>query len=90
MCRRCSRPACRTSTCSPGPRSSPRPGPRATITDRLESELNKALDDPAVKDTFRRNGYELFPGSPASVTELIRKDLARWTELAKAAGLKAD
>ena len=60
------------------------------ITDRLEAELRKALDDPDVKDTFRRNGYELFPGPPHSVTELIRKDLARWTELAKTAGLKAE
>src|SRR5262245_26775907 len=60
------------------------------VIDRLEAELRKALDDPDVKDTFRRNGYELFPGSPQSVTELIKKDLARWTELAKTAGLKAE
>ncbi len=65
-------------------------GTAREITDRLERELRKALDDPEVKETFRRNGYELFQGSPASVTELIKKDLARWTELAKAAGLKAD
>jgi tripartite-type tricarboxylate transporter receptor subunit TctC len=60
------------------------------VTDRLESELQKALADPEIKDTFARNGYEMFPGSPAAVTELIKKDLARWSALAKAAGLKAE
>jgi tripartite-type tricarboxylate transporter receptor subunit TctC len=60
------------------------------ITDRLEAELQKALADPEVKDTFARNGYEMFPGSPPAVTELITKDLARWTALAKAAGLKVE
>jgi len=37
-----------------------------------------------------RNGYEMFAGSPPAVTELIKKDLARWTTLAKAAGLKVE
>jgi tripartite-type tricarboxylate transporter receptor subunit TctC len=60
------------------------------ITDRLGAELQKALADPEVQDTFRRNGYEMFPGSPAAVTELIKKDLARWTALVKATGLKAE
>jgi len=52
--------------------------------------LQKALADPEVTETFRRNGYELFVGSPASVTELIKNDLARWTALAKATGLKVE
>jgi tripartite-type tricarboxylate transporter receptor subunit TctC len=60
------------------------------VTDRLETELQKALADPEVKDTFARNGYEMFPGSPAAVTDLIKKDLARWTTLAKATGLKVE
>src|SRR5262245_13360088 len=60
------------------------------VTDRLEMELQKALADPEVMETFRRNGYEMFTGSPASVTELIKTDLARWTALAKGAGLKVE
>ena len=58
------------------PAGTPKP-----ITDRLESELQK---------TFRNNGYEMFPGPPAAVTELIKTDLARWGALAKATGLKAE
>src|SRR5215475_5334375 len=30
------------------------------ITDRLETELQKAVADPALRDTFARNGYEMF------------------------------
>ncbi len=67
------------------PAGTPKP-----ITDRLESELQKALADPEVQATFRSNGYEMFPGSPAAVTELIKTDLARWTALAKATGLKVE
>ena len=67
------------------PAGTPKP-----ITDRLESELQKALADPEVQATFRSNGYEMFPGSPATVTELIKADLSRWSALAKATGLKVE
>jgi tripartite-type tricarboxylate transporter receptor subunit TctC len=67
------------------PAGTPKP-----ITDRLESELQKALADPEVQATFRNNGYEMFPGPPAAVTELIKADLARWSALAKATGLKVE
>jgi tripartite-type tricarboxylate transporter receptor subunit TctC len=59
------------------------------IATKLETELQKALADKDVQDVFLKNGYELFPGSPASVTELIRNDLEKWTAVVKATGLKA-
>ena len=59
------------------------------IAAKLETELQKALADKEVQDVFLKNGYELFPGSPASVTELIRNDLDKWTAVVKATGLKA-
>jgi len=64
-------------------------GTPTDITTRLESELKKAMADHEVQEVFLKNGYELFPGTPASVTELIRTDLAKWTEVIKATGLKA-
>jgi tripartite-type tricarboxylate transporter receptor subunit TctC len=59
------------------------------IAATLEAELKKALTDKEVQDVFLKNGYELFPGSPASVTELIRLDLEKWQSVVKATGLKA-
>jgi tripartite-type tricarboxylate transporter receptor subunit TctC len=65
-------------------------GTPATITARLESELAKALIDQDIRETFEKNGYELFPGSPAAVRDLIRNDLARWQVVVKATGLKPE
>jgi tripartite-type tricarboxylate transporter receptor subunit TctC len=59
------------------------------VTAKLQTELQKAMADKELQDIFVRNGYELFPGSPASVTELIRNDLAKWALVVKATGLKA-
>jgi tripartite-type tricarboxylate transporter receptor subunit TctC len=59
------------------------------IAAKLEAELQKAMADKEVQDVFLKNGYELFPGSPASVTELIRTDLEKWAGVVKATGLKA-
>jgi tripartite-type tricarboxylate transporter receptor subunit TctC len=59
------------------------------IAAKLEAELRKAMADKEVQDVFVKNGYELFPGSPASVTELIRNDLEKWAGVVKATGLKA-
>jgi tripartite-type tricarboxylate transporter receptor subunit TctC len=60
------------------------------VTDRLESEMGKALQDKEARETFEKNGYELFPGSSAAVTDLIRNDLAKWQAVAKATGVKPE
>jgi tripartite-type tricarboxylate transporter receptor subunit TctC len=67
--------------------------PAATPTEvraKLETELNKALKDRELRTTFEKNGYEMFPGPPAAVTALIRKDLAKWTSLINARGIKVE
>jgi tripartite-type tricarboxylate transporter receptor subunit TctC len=64
-------------------------GTARDITTKLEAELQKAMADKEVQEIFVKNGYELFPGSPANVTELIRTDLEKWASVVKATGLKA-
>ena len=58
------------------------------ITAKLEAELRKAMQDKELQETFTKNGYELFPGDPRSVTDLIGVDLAEWGATVKATGLK--
>jgi tripartite-type tricarboxylate transporter receptor subunit TctC len=58
------------------------------IAAKLETELQRAMADKDVQDVFVKSGYEIFPGSPASVAELIRIDLDKWTAVVKATGLK--
>jgi tripartite-type tricarboxylate transporter receptor subunit TctC len=58
------------------------------VTAKLEAELQKAMANREVQDIFVKNGYELFPGAPDSVTALIRHDLDKWAAVVKATGLK--
>jgi tripartite-type tricarboxylate transporter receptor subunit TctC len=58
------------------------------VAKTLEAELQKALADREVQDVFLKNGYELFPESPPSVTDLIRLDLEKWQSVVQATGLK--
>jgi tripartite-type tricarboxylate transporter receptor subunit TctC len=60
------------------------------IRTKLETELNKVLQDKEVQSLFEKNGYEMFPKSPAAITELIQKDLAKWRALVEATGIKMD
>jgi tripartite-type tricarboxylate transporter receptor subunit TctC len=64
-------------------------GTTRDVTVKLEAELQKALADKEVQEIFVKNGYELFPESPASVTKLIHNDLEKWASVVKATGLKA-
>jgi tripartite-type tricarboxylate transporter receptor subunit TctC len=65
-------------------------GTPGEVTTKLETEMNKALQDSQVRETFEKNGYELFPGSSAAVTDLIRNDLAKWQAVVKATGVKPE
>jgi tripartite-type tricarboxylate transporter receptor subunit TctC len=58
------------------------------VAAKLEAELQKAMADKDVQDVFFKNGYEMFPGKPASVAELIRNDLDKWSAVVQATGLK--
>jgi len=58
------------------------------IVSKLETELNKVLENKDVRALFEKNGYEMFPVSPEALNDLIRKDLARWRSVADAAGIK--
>jgi tripartite-type tricarboxylate transporter receptor subunit TctC len=63
-------------------------GVPSDVAAKLEAELQKAMADKDVQDVFFKNGYEMFPGKPASVAELIRNDLDKWSAVVQATGLK--
>jgi tripartite-type tricarboxylate transporter receptor subunit TctC len=65
-------------------------GTPSEIVSKLETELNKVLQDKELKTLFEKNYYEVFPQSPAALTDLIRTDLAKWRAIADAAGVKLD
>src|SRR5262245_47680420 len=67
--------------------------PKATpvgIIDRLNREINAALEDPKLKRRLLELGGTLLPGSPADFGRLVGDDTEKWAKVIRAANLKAD
>ena len=62
--------------------------PKAII-DKLNSELNAVLTDPETRTRLDVLGITAMPGTPAKFAEEIKRDLARYGEVVKSAGIKA-
>ncbi len=63
--------------------------PKAII-DRLNTELNAVLNDPEVREKLNAMGIAAAPGTPEKFGEEIRRDLAKYGQVVKAAGIKAE
>jgi tripartite-type tricarboxylate transporter receptor subunit TctC len=61
----------------------------APIADKLVSVLQTALQDPAVQDSIRKEGYETMSMTPAQMKAQIGQDLARWEKVIKEARISA-
>jgi tripartite-type tricarboxylate transporter receptor subunit TctC len=67
--------------------------PRATpaeIVDKLNKEVNAALDDPKMKARLADLGGVALPGSPADFGKLIADETEKWAKVIKFAGIKAE
>jgi tripartite-type tricarboxylate transporter receptor subunit TctC len=62
----------------------------ASIIDKLNSEVNAALADPAFKARLTDLGAMAYATSPAEFAEVIAADTAKWAKLVKFANLKAE
>jgi tripartite-type tricarboxylate transporter receptor subunit TctC len=62
----------------------------AEIVDRLDAELKKMLADPATRERLNALAFEPVSASRAEFGAFIRSEIAKWTQVAKAAGAKAD
>ena len=60
------------------------------VIDRLNMELNAVLNDPEVRDKLNVMGISAAPGTSDHFSEEIRRDLARYGQVVKAAGIKAE
>jgi tripartite-type tricarboxylate transporter receptor subunit TctC len=60
------------------------------VLDKLNAELNKALQSPKLKEAFALQGVVPKPSTPAEASARIDSEIAKWGELIKAAGLKAE
>jgi len=67
------------------PAGTPRP-----IIDRLNAEFAKAAKDPEVVKRLADQGIEATSMTPEQFAAFIRAETARWTEVVKSSGAKAD
>jgi tripartite-type tricarboxylate transporter receptor subunit TctC len=65
-------------------------GTPAPIVARLNAETVKVLGKAEVKATLAQQGLEVAPGTPEQFGEHIKSEIARFTQIAKAAGIKAE
>jgi tripartite-type tricarboxylate transporter receptor subunit TctC len=60
------------------------------VLDKLNAELNEALQSPKLKEAFALQGVVPKPGTPADAAKLIDSEIAKWGELIKVAGIKTE
>ncbi|MGD9944922.1 MAG: Bug family tripartite tricarboxylate transporter substrate binding protein [Burkholderiaceae bacterium] len=60
------------------------------VVERLNREIRTALETPQVRERFAELGMVPAPGTPQQFGELIRREITRWTEVIRAAGIRAE
>jgi tripartite-type tricarboxylate transporter receptor subunit TctC len=60
------------------------------ITARLNGEINKALQTPALQKQLNDQGADVAGSTPDAFAKLIRDDIARWGKVVKESGAKID
>jgi tripartite-type tricarboxylate transporter receptor subunit TctC len=65
-------------------------GTPASVVARVNGEINELLKEGDVKDVLARQGLAAAGGRPERLGELVKQELARWTRVVNAAGIKAD
>jgi tripartite-type tricarboxylate transporter receptor subunit TctC len=60
------------------------------VVARLNAEINKALQTPAVAEQPAGEGAIPTPSSPKAFGDLIAREIPRWAEVVKAGNVKAD
>jgi tripartite-type tricarboxylate transporter receptor subunit TctC len=63
--------------------------PRAVVL-KLNREIGDILRAPETQETLLKQGVAAAPGSPEELGDWVRAELARWTPIIQAAGIKAD
>jgi len=60
------------------------------IVTRLNTELRKIIDDPEVKGSLGRVGFEAFSSTPKEFADTIKVQLGKWGKMVKDAGIQAE
>jgi tripartite-type tricarboxylate transporter receptor subunit TctC len=67
------------------PAGTPKP-----IVEKLNAALAKSPELPDIREGFAKQGAEAARGTPKQYDAFIRQEAARWREVVKQAGIKAE
>jgi tripartite-type tricarboxylate transporter receptor subunit TctC len=62
----------------------------ADITRRLNAEINKAIQSPALQQRLASEAIAVMPMTPEQFGQFIQADIARWSALARARNIRLD
>ena len=62
----------------------------ADIVQRLNSELNRALHEPANAQRLKASGMDPMQSTPAEFDSFLRRELAKWSKVIKEVGVRAN
>lgn len=65
-------------------------GTPSAIVNRINADMQRALAMSDVREALTRQGMEVLTGTPAELRERMVVDGARWAQLVKSAGIKAE
>ena len=65
-------------------------GTQPEVTGRVAAALSEVLRDPALRERISSQGDEPGSGTTEEFAALVRRDYARWGEVVKASGIRAD
>jgi tripartite-type tricarboxylate transporter receptor subunit TctC len=61
-----------------------------SVVGKLNREIAEILRRPDVKDALLKQGAEAVPSTPEELGVFVKSELAKWTPIIQAAGIKAD
>ena len=66
-----------------GPKNLPK-----DIVTLLNTEINKAISTPEMKDRMAEEGLDPVGGPPSQFGEVLKRDVPKWTKVVKDANIK--
>ena len=68
-----------------GPRGMPR-----EVVRKLNAEINKAMEEPDLRERLGSQGVDFVGGSPEEADKFVRSEIERWARVAKTTGMKGN
>lgn len=65
-------------------------GTPGDVVDKLNRDVNAVLRQPEIRERMVGLGMEVMPGPPAELGRVLRVEIQKWKDVAKAANIKAE